>query len=246
MSQLSRPDTSISPISQPATSGVAATPSVELIADLSCPWCYIAFRRLRRLQQEASLVLVWRPFLLNPFLPAEGMERRLYRARKFGSIEASRRLDRRLAEVGEQDGIAFDFERIARTPQTIAAQGLLLEAQRRGVAELAAERLFAAMFAQGRDIGDHRELLLEARHLGLDWAEPAPGAAPPNAAAVTASHDRACAAGISGVPLLVFRPGLSIAGAQSLEALRAMRDLARYRLRAEATPAPSFQGRQAS
>jgi predicted DsbA family dithiol-disulfide isomerase len=214
---------------------------VELVADLSCPWCYVGFRRLRRLQQEASLVLVWRPFLLNPFMPPEGMERRLYRARKFGSVEAGRRLDRRLAEIGAQDGIAFAFERIARTPQTVAAQSLLLEAQRRGLVELMAERLFAAMFTQGRDIGDMRELLAEARHLGLDWSGPA------GAAAVLASHERAVAAGTTGVPLFVFRPGLSIAGAQSLETLRAMLDLARYRLRAEAAhDAATAQGRQAS
>jgi predicted DsbA family dithiol-disulfide isomerase len=240
---LSKPDTAISAISPPAATPVAATPSVELVADLSCPWCYVAFRRLRRLQQEASLVLVWRPFLLNPFLPPEGMERHLYRARKFGSLEASRRLDRRLAEVGERDGIAFAFERIARTPQTVAAHGLLLAAQRRGLVELAAERLFAAMFCQGRDIGDYRELAAEARHLGLDWRAPPPGAAAPHSAAVIAAHDRACAAGITGVPLLSFRPGLSIAGAQSLDSLRAMLDLARYRLRAEAA---TGQGRQAS
>lgn len=238
---MSRPDTSISTISLSASTPATTTPAVELVADLSCPWCYVAFRRLRRLQREASLVLVWQPFLLNPFLPQEGMERGLYRSRKFGSLEASRRLDRRLVDVGEQEGIAFAFERIARTPQTVAAHGLLLTAQRRGLVELAAERLFSAMFTQGRDIGDPHELLREARHLGLDWQPPAPGQPPPNAASVLAAHDQACAAGVSGVPLLVFRPGLSIAGAQSLDALRAMLDLARYRLRAEAG-----QGRQAS
>ena len=237
---MSKPDSTISPISRPGASGLA-TPTVELVADLSCPWCYVAFRRLRRLQQESSLVLAWRPFLLNPYLPAEGMDRTTYRSRKFGSLEASRRLDRRLVEVGQHDGIAFAFERIRRTPQTVAAQGLLLVAQRRGLAELAAERLFAAMFSQGRDIGDMAELAREAGHLGLDWHPPAPGEAPPQAAAVIASHESACAAGITGVPLLTFRPGLSIAGAQSLDALRAMLDLARYRARAEAD-----QGRQAS
>lgn len=221
---------------------------VELVADLTCPWCYLGFRRLRRLQGERGLRLVWRPFLLNPHLPPSGVERQLYRARKFGSEEAARRLDRRLLALGSQEGIGFAFERITRTSWTVAAHGLVLEAQRRKVAESIIERLFAAYFAHGRDLADPRLLEAVAASAGLAWAWPGGDAPPPGQAAVTAAHREAAEAGVSGVPLFRFGNAFSIAGAQPLEALRAVADLAAMRSPG-ATAAPASlasQGRQGS
>jgi predicted DsbA family dithiol-disulfide isomerase len=224
---LSAPDLALKPLS------VGGAPVVELVADLSCPWCWLGFRRLRRLQREAGLAIRWAPFLLDPWLPAEGVERAAWRARRMGSREAAERQERRLVELGRAEGLAFAFARIRRTPRTVAAHGLVLQAQRRGLVELAAERLFAAFLADGRDIGDPAVLAAEAAALGL---EPAPA----DAAAVLEAHARAVAAKIGGVPLYRFLPGLSIAGAQPLECLRALLDVARMRLAAEA------QGRQGS
>ncbi|MFO1068365.1 MAG: DsbA family oxidoreductase [Geminicoccaceae bacterium] len=240
MSAPEAPLNRVSPALMPASRS-QPLPVVELVADISCPWCYIGFRRLRALQQRQPLRMAWRPFLLNPAMPAEGVDRRAYRLRKFGSIEASRRLDRRVVEVGAEDGIAFALERIQRTPRTVPAHMLLLQAQPRGLLEMMAERLFAAYFVQGRDIGDPRELQREAAALGLDWAPERDREA--REAAVMASHDEACAQGVSGVPLFLFRPGLSVAGAQPPETLAAVLDLARLRQQLEAA---SDQGRQAS
>jgi predicted DsbA family dithiol-disulfide isomerase len=222
------------------------TQTVELFGDLSCPWCYLGFRRLRRLQRERSLRVRWRPFLLNPHLPPEGVERHAYGARKFGSAEAARRLDQRLATLGEREGIAFAFDRMRRISSTVAAQGLLLEAQRRGVAETMLERLFAAYFVDGRDLGEAALLRDLAAQLGLSWDWPGGRAPPPGSRAVLESHRQACDAGISGVPLLVFDAGLSIAGAQPLEALRGIADLAAMRARQEGAAVARSYGRQAS
>jgi predicted DsbA family dithiol-disulfide isomerase len=235
---LSAPDLVIKPISH------ALTGAVELVADVTCPWCYVGFRRLRRLQQEGSLPAIWRPFLLNPHLPAAGIDRRLYRQRKFGSVEAARRLDRRLVEIGASEGIAFAFDRIERTSPTLAAHGLLLEAQGRGLLEMAAERLFAACFVEGRDLGDPAVLTALGGELGLSWSWTSRGARPPHAAEVLHSHQAAVEDGVTGVPLFQFRPGFSIAGAQPMEALRALRDLARLTLAVSSRAAG--QGRQAS
>lgn len=226
---MSAPDLALRPVS------ARLAPVVELVADLACPWCYLGLRRLRRLQRELPLVLRWRPFLLDPRLPPEGVERGLWRARRQGSAEAARRQDRRLLELGAEEGIDFQPARIRRMPRTVAAHALLLRAQRRGLLELAAERLFAAFFCEGRDIGDPAVLAAEAQGLGLAPLDPAQGEA-----AVLRQHESAVAAGVTGVPLFRFTPGLSIAGAQPLESLRAMLELALIRERAEA------QGRQGS
>jgi predicted DsbA family dithiol-disulfide isomerase len=206
-------------------SHLAANPgsTVELIADPSCPWCHIGFRRLVRLQQATPLVIRWRPFLLNPYLPAEGIEREAYAGRKFGSPEAGRRLDRRIAEIGRAEGIELAFERIARTPSAIGPHLLLLEAQRQGRLVAGADLVFRTFFADGGDIGDPALLARLADRLSL-----ATPTEPLTDAAVLASHRAATASGVNGVPVFVFAGGHTVAGAQPIEVLAAMLDLARY------------------
>ncbi|HET6469197.1 MAG TPA: DsbA family oxidoreductase [Geminicoccaceae bacterium] len=200
---------------------------VELIADPSCPWCYIGFRRLARLQVERPFLLRWRPFLLDPYLPAEGIERALYTQRRLGGTEAGRRLDLRIAAVGRADGIRFEFERIRRAPSTILAQALLLEAQRRGRLAATAEFVFRTFFTEGGDIGDPTLLARLARRLAL---EP-PEATPAGTAAIVAMHQAATEEGVSGVPVFRFAGRYTVAGAQPEEVLGAMLDLARYQAR---------------
>ena len=52
---------------------VRAVPVVCFIADLVCPWCYIAFMRLQRTVAAAGAAMVWHPFLLNPHVPPRGV-----------------------------------------------------------------------------------------------------------------------------------------------------------------------------
>jgi predicted DsbA family dithiol-disulfide isomerase len=50
-------------------------------------------------------------------MPAEGVERSVYRARKFGA-ERSAELDKQMTELGREEGISFAFGRLQRTPNT--------------------------------------------------------------------------------------------------------------------------------
>ncbi len=61
---------------------------IEVISDSICPWCYVGKRRLERavaLLGNPLIEVEWKPFQLNPTMPREGMNRREYRTRKFGS-----------------------------------------------------------------------------------------------------------------------------------------------------------------
>jgi predicted DsbA family dithiol-disulfide isomerase len=95
---------------------------VDVISDVICPWCFIGKRRLERAvaaldrQHEVRV-----PFQLNPTLPKEGISRRDYRTKKFGSWERSQELDARMVAVGQTEGIHFAFGRIERTPNTLDA-----------------------------------------------------------------------------------------------------------------------------
>src|SRR5262245_27253877 len=95
--------------------------SITVYSDVICPWCYVGKRRLEAAlatpDMPAAPRLAWRPFELNPDMPAEGIERQAYRARKFGAARSAE-LDRNMVETGKELGIAFAFDRMQRTPNT--------------------------------------------------------------------------------------------------------------------------------
>ena len=60
---------------------------VDVVSDVICPWCFLGKRRLDRaiaLVPEVDVAIRWRPYFLDPTIPAEGMDRRTYMVRKFG------------------------------------------------------------------------------------------------------------------------------------------------------------------
>ena len=109
--------------------------AVDVISDVICPWCFIGKRRLEKAiaAQQQEVRVRWLPFQLNPAMCKEGISRREYRTKKFGSWERSLELDARVIEVGKAEGIEFAFDRIERTPNTLDAHRLIWLAERHGV-----------------------------------------------------------------------------------------------------------------
>jgi predicted DsbA family dithiol-disulfide isomerase len=48
-------------------------PSIIVISDFVCPWCYIGLSEVERLSQEYDLEVQFAPFFLRPDTPPEGM-----------------------------------------------------------------------------------------------------------------------------------------------------------------------------
>jgi len=194
---------------------------IIVYSDVICPWCYVGKRRLERALagpgMPEQIRLSWRPFELNPYLPAEGIERKAYRARKFGQARSAE-LDARMVETGRELGIAFAFERIARTPNTRLAHRLIWEAERQGRQDALVERLFFAYFQEGLDIGARALLQRLAAEAGLaaDGVEEAltDGA---SLAAVTALEEQGQSLGIQGVPFFLLPGAIGVSGAQAPE-----------------------------
>ena len=60
---------------------------IDVVFDTICPWCYVGKRRLERAlaaRPAIQPIFCWRPFLLNPDIPPEGIDRRAYLDKKFG------------------------------------------------------------------------------------------------------------------------------------------------------------------
>ena len=125
---------------------------IIVYSDVICPWCYVGKRRLEAAlgapDMPEQVSFAWRPFQLNPDMPAEGIERSVYRARKFGA-ERSAELDRNMTATGREVGIDFAFDRMQRTPNTRLAHRLIWEAGRQGRQDAIVNRLFQRLLRGG-------------------------------------------------------------------------------------------------
>lgn len=199
---------------------------IEIASDVICPWCYIGKRRLEKalasLQGEVEARIEWLPFQLNPGMPEGGMARAEYRRTKFGSAEKARALDARMAEEGAGEGIAFAFDRMQRTPNTVAAHRLIDLAQTQGKAGPVVEALFRAYFEEASDIGNAAVLQSIADGAGVaGWPDGT------DAGLVREKEERVRDLGISGVPTFIFNRESGLSGAYPPDMLaQAIKDAA--------------------
>ena len=143
---------------------------IDIFSDLVCPWCYIGVNRLTLAIKERPRLRAqrfWHPFLLSPNLPVAGIDSGLYLTIRFGSRERARKILAIAEETAERDGLPLHLDRIARTPNTLAAHRLVLLGESSGKGEQLIQRLFTAHFVDGIDIGDRDALLELATTAGL-------------------------------------------------------------------------------
>jgi predicted DsbA family dithiol-disulfide isomerase len=190
---------------------------LDIVSDAICPWCWIGKRHLADALAELAgegigFAIRWRPFQLNPEMPAEGVERAAYRAQKFGSVERGAELDRNVAEAGRVVGLDFRHDRMLRTPNTVAAHRVIRMAEDHGVQDAVVEALFQAYFHDGQDIGDAATLDSLAAAAGLPGVA-AMLAGPEHRAEVMAEDMAVRRGGISGVPSFLMDRHLLFSGA---------------------------------
>lgn len=198
---------------------------IDVVSDVVCPWCFIGKRHLEAalagLPDEAGAVVRWHPFELNPDLPAEGIDRRGYLEAKFGGPARAAEIYARVREAGRRAGIDFDFDAIARQPNTRDAHRLVAWAQASGDAGALVERLFRAYFLEGRFVGDRDTLAALAADAGYDAAAARAWLASGQGEdAVAAAQSRLRTLGVTGVPFFVFGGTVGLSGAQPPEAMR--------------------------
>jgi predicted DsbA family dithiol-disulfide isomerase len=212
---------------------------IQVIFDPGCPWCYIGKRQLERalaLRPGVNARLSWWPFLLNPDLPPEGVDRAIYLLRKFGSEARVGRIHLAIADVGESVDIQFAFDRIRRTPNTVNAHRLIRFAGLYGTADRAVEALFHRHFVRGVDIGDMRVLIQIGGELDLDIPSLRSYLrSDADLGVVYGDNARAHRLGINGVPAFVFESTFIICGAQEPAVLARLIDLAQETYTSEAT-----------
>ena len=179
------------------------------------------------LRPHVDIDLVWRPFLLNREIPADGIDRTAYLIRKFGSEARVRRIYGAIAQAGESVDIDFAFDRIERTPNSVDSHRLIRYALLNGANPRIVETLFFEYFIEGLDIGRQDVLQEIGARDGLDGA--AIGAYLNSEQDIDFVYDentRAHRMGVNGVPAFVFNEKMVISGAQEPQILARMIDAA--------------------
>lgn len=194
---------------------------IEVYADIACPWCYIGERRLEQaMQQRPDLEIVrhWRPFQLQPGLPATGVPWNEFAPRKFGGESRAEAMFQHVARVGAPDGIDFRFDRVATAANTTDGHRLILFAAEQGREWDMVERLFQAYFTDGRNLNNIDDLVAAAVAVGLDEAATRQFLDSDRfREEVAESQDIADQLGIQGVPFYIINERYGLSGAQPVE-----------------------------
>ena len=201
--------------------------AVDVISDVICPWCYIGKRRLEKAISDADIQVSvrWHPFQLNPTMPKEGISRREYRTKKFGSWERSMELDAKVVTVGKSEGIDFAFDKIDRTPNTVNAHRLIWLADQNGCQDAVVETLFRAYFSDAQDIGNRQTLIDVETEAGLErQAVEAMLNSEDGMDVISNAKEMSQMYGVESVPFFIIDQNFSLSGAQQadtfLEAFR--------------------------
>ncbi len=197
---------------------------LDIISDPICPWCYIGKVKLDRALEampEHPFDIRWRPYMLNPNMEPEGMDRRIYLEAKFGGQKGAIDVYGEIARNAEAAGIDIAFEKITRTPSTIDPHRLIHWARLEGKQTPVVSQLFKRFFREGEDISKHEVLLDIAKTVDMDTDLVARLLASDADIEEIREDDRSSRAmGVTGVPCFIIDAKYVLRGAQDTDTWR--------------------------
>ena len=146
--------------------------TIEIISDVSCPWCIIGYRALQQaldeLDANADVKLTWRAFELNPNMPTEGQNKDEHLQQKYGLTPEQGQANRQnLIDRGKSVGYDFVFPENGRVYNTFNAHRLIHWAASYGLQTQLKLALFDLYFQQGGNPDDDEQLLKCVELVGL-------------------------------------------------------------------------------
>lgn len=196
--------------------------TIELYADIGCPWCFIATWRtaavLAELGRENDTQFLHQPFVVDPTIPPEGRDILKLMQERYGGVPPALAVAEAEARLS---GVPFLFENQPIAYPTAKAQTLLRHANTRGVQTPLAKALYLANFVDGANIADTGVLARIAARHGFSEAEAAALVENAEEVAVTLKQsDHARALGVRSVPTYVFNGAMMMQGTQTEASLR--------------------------
>jgi len=196
---------------------------VEIWSDVVCPFCYIGKRKfeqaLGQFAHRDDVQIEWKSFELTPdFQPLPGESIHASLAKKKGVPEAEgRRMNDHMALIAKEVGLDYNFEQ-AIPANTFLAHQLIHFAAHHGQQGAMKERLFAAYYLEGQNVGEIDTLARLAAEIGLSADEARHALlAGTYAGEVRRDEYEAQQIQVRGVPFFVFDDKYAVSGAQPSE-----------------------------
>jgi predicted DsbA family dithiol-disulfide isomerase len=197
--------------------------NVDIWSDIRCPFCYIGKRKyelaLGQFSQKNMVSTHWHSFELDPsFVTDSSLNVYDYLSKSKGrSREWAVQMHQQVKQSAKQIGLDFNFEKVIMA-NSFNAQRLVQLAKTKKLDRVAAEDLFRAHFAEGKNIDDLPTLVEIGTGFGLYAHEISEMLNSGNYIdAVRNDEDLASSMGISGVPFFVLNNKYAISGAQAPE-----------------------------
>jgi predicted DsbA family dithiol-disulfide isomerase len=196
---------------------------IDIVSDVSCPWCIIGYQALNQaltnLAADIEADITWQPFELNPNMPAEGQEITEHITQKYGiSVAQSDQNRAAIKERGLAVGYEFGNRGGGRIYNTFDAHRLLHWACEQGKQTELKLALFDLYFQQNGNPSDHQQLLAVVNTLGLDVTQAQQVLESDKySAEVRKQQQHYQAAGVSSVPAVIVNNKHLISGGQPVE-----------------------------
>ncbi|MGW0948896.1 DsbA family oxidoreductase [Streptomyces sp. NPDC002623] len=193
--------------------------TIDVWADVLCPWCYVGAHRLSTAVAQsphaADIELKIHTWQLDPNVPTQVSWIPEYRVAKFGVTDAqARAMETPVATQAAADGLPYALERPVRN--SLDMLRLVHLGTEHGVGWEYMSAMHATLFGGNPDAFEHDTLVRLGEKLGIPADEIRDVLATDRYAdAVQADHDAAVALGARGVPFTVLGRRLGIPGTAS-------------------------------
>jgi predicted DsbA family dithiol-disulfide isomerase len=202
---------------------VSQVVKIDFVSDVVCPWCALGATALEQAIQnlagEVVVELTFKPFELNPDMPAEGEHAVQHMMRKYGRTAdqvASR--NEMVVARGLEVGFHFDLEKRSHFYNTFDAHRLLFWANAEGLQIALKKALLKAYFSDGQNLADQATLVRLADEVGLDSNRAREVLTKGEFASEVRELERFYQQrGINSVPAMVLNDRQLVTGSQSVE-----------------------------
>lgn len=198
------------------------TMKIEIWSDIMCPFCYIGKRHfeaaLEKFDHKDHIEIEWKSFQLDPTIPEEVKVRtdisQYIANRKGMDLDDVKTMFSNVAEMAKNVGLDYNFD-TQLVANSLKAHRIIQFAKEKNLGDLAEESFFKAYFTNGKDLGDHADLVEIGKETGLT-EEDINMALSQDEYLKYAKDDIAEAAdlGVDSVPFFVFNRKYAVKGAQ--------------------------------